>query len=98
MGFVCPIHALYGPAHDEFDPLSNLINHVLFVIFVVRSSYDMYQICTRYLIELLFPRVRLVFCSACATHFERIREPSHSLRGPRWPEGNERFRGGRRHH
>ena len=32
------------------------------------------------------------------SYFERIREPSRSLRGQRWLEGNERFRGGRRHH
>ena len=27
------------------------------------------------------------------TYFEKIREPPRSLRGLRWPEGNERFRG-----
>ena len=72
-------------------PLSNLIHHVLFAILVSCSSYHMYHVCTRYLIELFFPRARLVFCSPCV-YLETIREPSRSLRGLRWPGGNERFR------
>ena len=88
MGSVCPVHALYGPAPVEF-----VIPHrSCTVISVFGSSNDLYQVCSRYLIELFFPRARLVAFRAC-THFERIREPSHPLRGLRWPEGNERFGG-----
>ena len=65
------------------------------VIFVFRYFYvryvpGMYQVSDIY--TALFPRVRLVCCFPCA-YFERMREPSRPLRGLRWPEGNERFRG-----
>ena len=57
MGSVCPVHALYGPA-----PVESLIfvNPHQSVISFCGSSNDICQVCCRYPIELIFPRVRLV--------------------------------------
>ena len=76
-------------------PMSNLTNHVLWILFLVLPMIlrSIYQVCTRYLIEFFSPvSVSFVTFRAC-TCFERIRKPSRSLRGLRWPEGNERFKG-----
>ena len=58
VGSVYPVHALYGPAPDEFD-LFVKPHQSCIVIFVFCSSYDMYQVCGMFicLIELFFPRV-----------------------------------------
>ena len=91
MGSVCPVHALYGPAPVEFDPF--VIPHqpctVILVFDSSRDASGMYPVSDR----AFFPvSVSFVAFRAC-TYLERIREPSRSLRGLRWPEGNERFKG-----
>ena len=57
----------------------------------------MYQVCTKFLIALSFPVSVSFFAFRAGTFFHRVREPSRSLRGQRWPQGNERFRGGSLH-
>lgn len=46
---------------------------------------------------LLFSRVCLVFCFPSVYLIQRVRELARTLRGLRWPEGHERFRGGSFH-
>ena len=78
-------------------PSSNLTNHVCtaVTIFVVISSKEMFQVllCTRYLIELSFPRARLVFLLSVRVFILKEHDNLLVLRGLYWPESNERFRG-----
>ena len=69
MGSVCPVHALYGPAPVEFDPFVKPHQPC-----TVISVLALPMICTRYvpgmyLIELFFPRARLVCCFPCVYLF-----------------------------
>ena len=61
MGSVCPVHALYGPGPVEFDPFVKPLQPCTAVtILFFLSCNDVYQVCTKYLMELFFTRARLV--------------------------------------